>query len=77
MLLVLMQHMNETLQPFMGTFVVIYFDNILVYSKDVTSHEEHLRSVLTKLREEKLFANTSKCSFLLEVVFLGYNVFGN
>lgn len=45
--------MNEILRPFIGTYVV-YFDGILIYSKDVSNHAEHLRSVLPKLREKFL-----------------------
>lgn len=61
--------------PFIGTCVVVYFDDILVYSKDVSSHVDHLKTVLVKLREEKLFANAAKCSFFVPwVIFLGYEV---
>lgn len=72
-----MRLMNEVLRPFIGTCVVIYFDDILVYSRDITSHVEHLWSVLTKFQEEKLFANTSKCSFGPKVIFLGYEFSGD
>lgn len=54
--------MNETLRPFIGSCVVVYYDDILVYSKDVDSHVEDLRRILLKLREEKLYANASKSS---------------
>lgn len=52
--------------------MVVYFDDILTYSKDISSHLEHLRSVLSELRDEKLFVNASKCSsFVPTVIFLG------
>ncbi|KAG9444472.1 hypothetical protein H6P81_015812 [Aristolochia fimbriata] len=71
-----MRLMNETIRPFIGSCVVVYFDDILVYSMDVPSHLEHLQSVLMKLREDKLFANVAKCSFFVQkVIFLGYVVY--
>uniref|UniRef100_A0A2N9GA30 Reverse transcriptase n=1 Tax=Fagus sylvatica TaxID=28930 RepID=A0A2N9GA30_FAGSY len=58
-----------------GKFVVVYFDDILVYSKDLNEHIEHLRYVFDVLRCEKLYANFKKCTFCMEkVVFLGYVV---
>jgi hypothetical protein len=53
--------------------MVIFIDDILVYSKDAQDHTRHLRLVLDKLREEKLYAKFSKCEFWLErVTFLGH-----
>uniref|UniRef100_A0A2N9EWA1 CCHC-type domain-containing protein n=1 Tax=Fagus sylvatica TaxID=28930 RepID=A0A2N9EWA1_FAGSY len=58
-------------------FVVVYFDDILVYSKSLDEHIEHLHCVLPVLRKEKLYANLKTCSFCLDkVVFLGYLVSG-
>uniref|UniRef100_A0A2N9IRB0 Reverse transcriptase domain-containing protein n=1 Tax=Fagus sylvatica TaxID=28930 RepID=A0A2N9IRB0_FAGSY len=58
-----------------GLFVVVYFDDILVYSKSLDEHIDHLHCVLTVLRKEKLYANLKKCSFCLDkVVFLGFVV---
>ena len=54
---------------------MVYFDDILVYSKNLNEHIEHLHCVLAVLRKEKLYANLKKCSFCLDkVVFLGYVV---
>lgn len=54
--------MNETLRPFIGSYVVVYYDDILVYSKDVDSHVEDRR------QEEKLYANASQSSSCLKMV---------
>jgi hypothetical protein len=68
-----MRLMNHALRAFIGRFVVVYFDDILVYSKDLNEHINHLQCVLDVLRKEKLYANLKKCSFCMEkVVFLGY-----
>jgi len=68
-----MRLMNHVLRAFIGKFVVVYFDVILVYSKNLNEHIEHLRYVFDVLRCEKLYANFKKCTFCMEiVVFLGY-----
>ena len=65
--------MNEVLRPFLDRFVVVYFDDILVYSGTRDSHHKHLRQVLEALRQEKLYAHPKKCSFFTsEVAFLGF-----
>uniref|UniRef100_A0A2N9I1W6 Reverse transcriptase domain-containing protein n=1 Tax=Fagus sylvatica TaxID=28930 RepID=A0A2N9I1W6_FAGSY len=72
-----MRLMNHALRAFLGRFVVVYFDDILVYSKSLDEHIEHLHCVLAVLRKEKLYANLKTCSFCLDkVVFLGYLVSG-
>jgi len=54
-------------------FVVVFIDDILIYSKSAEEHEQHLRVVLEKLRVHKLYAKFSKCEFWLEkVAFLGH-----
>ena len=69
--------MNHVLRPFLGKFMVVYFDDILVYSKSLTEHLDHLRSVLDVLRKELLYANLKKCSFCMEkIVFHGFVVSG-
>ena len=70
-----MSFMNEVLRPYLDQFVVVFLDDILIYSKNQDEHMEHLRLVLEKLREHHLFAKQSKCAFLLEEVeFLGHVV---
>ena len=65
--------MNEVLRPFIGRFVVVYFDDTLVYSRTRMDHLQHLREVCTALQKEKLYAHTKKCSFFTtEVIFLGF-----
>jgi hypothetical protein len=55
--------MNEVLRSLIGKSVVVYFDDILIYSKSLDEHIEHLRDVFGALRESRLFANLEKCTF--------------
>ena len=65
--------MNKVFMEYLDKFVVVFIDDILVYSKNEEEHEEHLRLVLQKLRENQLYAKLSKCEFWLdEVSFLGH-----
>ena len=67
--------MNQALRPFIGRFVVIYFDDILIFSTTMDEHLSHLRNVLMALRKEKLFIARQKCEFgASEFLFLGYVV---
>ena len=68
-----MNMMNKVFMEFLNKFVVVFIDDILVYSKNEEEHKEHLRLVLEKLREHQLYAKFSKCEFWLkEVGFLLY-----
>ena len=70
--------MNHVLQAFLGKFVVVYFDDILINRKSMEEHVDHLKYVLEVLRKEKLFSNFKKCYFRNEKVkFLGYVVGAN
>nr|GEW23027.1 RNA-directed DNA polymerase [Tanacetum cinerariifolium] len=63
-----MRLMNHVFKPFIGRFVVVYFDDILVYSRDTTQHLSDLQQVFCVLREQKLYANEKKCHFLANEV---------
>ncbi|WVZ51807.1 hypothetical protein U9M48_002917 [Paspalum notatum var. saurae] len=68
-----MYMMNSVFMNELDKFVVVFIDDILIYSKNEEEHEEHLRTVLTRLREHQLYAKFSKCAFWLrEVSFLGH-----
>ncbi|WVZ63933.1 LOW QUALITY PROTEIN: hypothetical protein U9M48_013523 [Paspalum notatum var. saurae] len=70
-----MNLMNKVFMEYLNKFVVVFIDDILIYSKTKEEHEEHLRLVLQKLREHKLYAKLSKCEFCLDQVpFLGHIV---
>lgn len=70
-----MRVMNQALRPFIGKFVVVYFDDILIFSMTLDDHINHLREVLLVLRRDQLFATLKKCEFGSEQVhFLGYIV---
>ena len=58
-----MRLMNHVLRAFIGKFAVVYFDDILIFSKFLDNHIEHLRAVLAILKEEQLYANLAKCTF--------------
>jgi len=70
---VFMDQMNRTFHEYLDSCVVVFIDDILVYSKDEAEHEKHLRLVLDVLRKQKWFAKLSNCEFWLkEVAFLGH-----
>jgi hypothetical protein len=67
--------MNKMFMEYLDKFIVVFIDDILIFSKNEEEHTEHLRLVLQKLREQKLYAKRSKCEFWLkEVSFLGHVV---
>ncbi|GKD33154.1 putative reverse transcriptase domain-containing protein, partial [Tanacetum coccineum] len=70
---VFMDLMNRVCKPYLDTFVIVFIDDILIYSKNKKEHEEHLKSILELLKKEGLYAKFSKCEFwILEVQFLGH-----
>jgi hypothetical protein len=65
--------MNKVFMEYLDKFVVVFIDDILIFSKTEEEHEEHLRLVLEKLRSNKLYAKFSKCEFwITEIAFLGH-----
>src|SRR3954465_1674701 len=73
-----MNMMNKVFMEFLEKFVVVFIDDILIYSKRKEEHGGHLCLILEKLREHKLYAKFSKCEFWLnEVGFLGHIVSGD
>ncbi|CAM8901825.1 unnamed protein product [Rhodiola kirilowii] len=68
-----MELMHRVLKPFLDDFVIVFIDDILIYSKSREQHEQHLRMVLQTLREHKLYAKMEKCDFWTsEIKFLGH-----
>jgi hypothetical protein len=68
-----MNLMNKVFMEYLDRFVVVFIDDILIYSQSDNDHEEHLRLVLQKLRDNQLYAKFSKCEFWIgKVPFLGH-----
>ena len=69
--------MNDIFQPYLNEFILVYIDDILIYSKDEQQHWEHLRKTFQILQENTLFAKKSKCHFAVpEIEYLGHIVSG-
>ena len=67
--------MNKVLEPFLDHFVVVYLDDIVVYSQTMDEHVEHLRQVFQALRSNELYVKREECSFAQEeVMFLGHTI---
>jgi hypothetical protein len=65
--------MNSVFMDYLDKFVVVFIDDILIYSQNEQEHEEHLRKVLQRLRDGQLYAKISKCEFWIsDVLFLGH-----
>ena len=70
-----MDLMNRVFQDYLDKFIIVFIDDILVYSKNEQEHGDHLSLVLQRLREHRLYAKFDKCKFWLkEVAFLGHVV---
>nr|GEZ38926.1 retrotransposon protein, putative, Ty3-gypsy subclass [Tanacetum cinerariifolium] len=70
---IFMNLMNRVCKPYLDIFVIVFIDDILIYSKNKKEHEGHLKLILKLLKEEELYANFSKCEFWLsKVKFLGH-----
>ncbi|XP_019183693.1 PREDICTED: uncharacterized protein LOC109178513 [Ipomoea nil] len=68
-----MDLMNNVFCPYLDDFVIVFIDDILVYSRNKEEHEKHLRTILQTLREKQLYAKLSKCKFWKDnVAFLGH-----
>ncbi|GJU88314.1 putative reverse transcriptase domain-containing protein [Tanacetum coccineum] len=65
---VFMDLMNRVCKPYLDKFVIVFIDDILIYSKDEKEHEEHLKVILEFLKKEKLYAKFSKCEFWIPKV---------
>ena len=73
-----MDLMNRVFQDYLDQFVIVFIDDILIYSQSQEEHVEHLRIALQTLRKKKLYAKLSKCEFWLDsVVFLGHVISGD
>jgi hypothetical protein len=67
--------MNDVLRPFLRRFVLVFFDDILIYNKSWANHLCHLRTVLSELRRHTLFVKRSKCAFgVVSVAYLGHTI---
>ncbi|GJU78221.1 putative reverse transcriptase domain-containing protein [Tanacetum coccineum] len=70
---VFMDLMNRVCKPYLDGFVIVFIDDILIYSRNKEEHGEHLKTILELLKEEKLYAKFSKCEFWIHTVqYLGY-----
>ncbi|KAL9830776.1 putative nucleotidyltransferase, Ribonuclease H [Arabidopsis thaliana] len=70
--------MNDAFRPYLRRFVLVFFNDILIYSKDMETHLEHLKKVLDIMKKHQFYANVKKCSFgNSEISYLGHIISGN
>ena len=75
---VFQRHVNDVLREYVDRFVIVYLDDILIYSEDETTHQQHVKDVLRKLRGTELYAKVEKCDFHTNVVeYLGFRISPN
>ncbi|GJT65326.1 reverse transcriptase domain-containing protein [Tanacetum coccineum] len=75
---VFMDLMNRVCKPYLDKFVIVFIDDILIYSRNKEEHEDHMRIILKLLKKEKLYAKFSKCDFWISIVqFLGHVICDN
>ena len=68
-----MNYIHETLKKYLNLFVIMYVNDILIFSLNQNEHDKHVRSILKKLRQYRMFAKLNKCDFdLKKVAFLKY-----
>jgi hypothetical protein len=72
-----MNLMNKVFMEYLDRFIVVFIDDILIYSKSESDHEEHLRLVLQKLRDNQLYAKYSKCEFCIDDVSFLRHIISN
>nr|GEU63408.1 putative reverse transcriptase domain-containing protein [Tanacetum cinerariifolium] len=65
---VFMDLMNQVYKPYLDNFMIVFIDDILIYSKDEKEHEEHLKAILELIKKEELYAKFSKCEFWIPIV---------
>jgi hypothetical protein len=56
--------MNEVFRDYVDNFILVYLDDVFIFSRSEEEHKQHVRMVLQRLRDEKLFAKVSKCEFI-------------
>ena len=69
---IFMRLINEVLKEFLGKLVIVHLDDILIFEKTLEEHLMHIHKMFDELREEKILINLKKCSFVKELVYLGF-----